>query len=78
MLLMNIAEHLPLEGNRNFEKLMFYFFWADSYAEYKILAIEREVNLNDSDYTKKWSFPLRISSENVTKSAGNCGFGHIY
>ena len=24
------------------------------------------------------SFPLRISSVNVTKSAGNCGFGHIY
>ena len=27
---------------------------------------------------KKWSFQLRISSVNVTKSAGNCGFGHIY
>ena len=27
---------------------------------------------------KKSSFPLRISSVNVTKSAGNCGFGHIY
>ena len=28
---------------------------------------------------KKWSFPLiRISPVNVTKSAGNCGFGHIY
>ena len=27
---------------------------------------------------KKWSFPLRISSVNVTKSVGNCGFGHIY
>ena len=27
---------------------------------------------------KKWSFPLRISSVNVTKSAGHCGFGHIY
>ena len=27
---------------------------------------------------KKWSFPLRISSENATKSAGNCEFGHIY
>ena len=23
-------------------------------------------------------FLLRISSVNVTKSAGNCGFGHIY
>ena len=28
--------------------------------------------------TKKWNFPLRISSVNVTKSAGNRGFGHIY
>ena len=27
---------------------------------------------------KKWSFLLRISSVNVTKSAGNCGSGHIY
>ena len=27
---------------------------------------------------KKWSLPLRISSVNVTKSAENCGFGHIY
>ena len=27
---------------------------------------------------KKWSFPLRISSVNVTKSAANCGFDHIY
>ena len=28
--------------------------------------------------TKKWSFPLRISSVNVTKSTVSCGFGHIY
>ena len=27
---------------------------------------------------KKWSFPFRISSVIVTKSARNCGFGHIY
>ena len=27
---------------------------------------------------KKWSFPLRISSVNVTKSAFSCGFGLIY
>ena len=27
---------------------------------------------------KKWSFPLRISSVNVTKSAGDCGLGYIY
>ena len=27
---------------------------------------------------KKWSFPLSISSVNVTKSAVFCGFGYIY
>ena len=27
---------------------------------------------------KKWNFPLRISSLNMTKSAGKCGFDHIY
>ena len=26
---------------------------------------------------KKWSFPFRISSINMTKSAENCEFGHI-
>ena len=35
-------------------------------------------NLNKLTLYKKWSFPLRISSVNLTKSAGNCGFGHIY
>ena len=34
--------------------------------------------LQDNALHKKWSFPLRISSVNVTKSEGNCGFGHIY
>ena len=27
---------------------------------------------------KKFIFSLAISSVNVSKSAGNCGFGHIY
>ena len=27
---------------------------------------------------KKWSFPFRISSVNVTKSAVSCGFDHTY
>ena len=27
---------------------------------------------------KKWSFILKISLVNVSKSAGGCGFGHIY
>ena len=34
---------------------------------------------NHNDVTaQKWSFPVRISSLNVAKSAGNCEFGHIY
>ena len=36
------------------------------------------LNLLNDALHKKWSFPLKISSVNVTKSAGNCGFGHIY
>ena len=27
---------------------------------------------------KKWSFRLWLSAVKMTKSAGNCGFGHIY
>ena len=29
-------------------------------------------------HCKKWSFLLKISSLNVSKSAENCGIGHIY
>ena len=32
----------------------------------------------DATLHKKWSFLLRISLVNVTKSTGNCGFSHIY
>ena len=38
-----------------------------------IVYVSRHVTLH-----KKWSFPLKISSVNVTKSAISCGFGHIY
>ena len=34
--------------------------------------------ISKSTLHKKWCFPLRISSVNVTKPEGNCGFGHIY
>ena len=46
--------------------------------------IEEQEKYNDyyiittSTLHKKWSFPLSISSVNVTKSAGNWGFGHIH
>ena len=32
----------------------------------------------DPTLHKNWSFLLRIYSVNVIKSAGICGFGHIY
>ena len=35
-------------------------------------------NLPEIALHKKWSFPLKISSVNVTKSPENRGFGHIY
>ena len=34
--------------------------------------------LHGCSTAQKWSFPLKISSVNVTKPAGNCVFGHIY
>ena len=37
-----------------------------------------ETKKNKKNHAQKWSFPLRISSVNVTKSTGNCRFGHIY
>ena len=43
----------------------------------KIVYVDKKLALRKTLH-KKWNFPLRISSVNVTKSAGNCGFGHIY
>ena len=31
-----------------------------------------------SHIVQKWSFPLKISTVNLAKSAFSCGFGHIY
>ena len=42
-------------------------------SEFSVLSISQWRTLH-----KKWSFSLRNSSINVTKSAGNCEFGHIY
>ena len=36
------------------------------------------ISLQKYETEQKWSFPLRISLVNVTKSAVSCGFGHIY
>ena len=35
-------------------------------------------NYSSASLHKRWNFPLRISSVHMTKSVGNCGFGHIY
>ena len=43
----------------------------------KMLSYSSVTNKKHALY-KKWSFTLRIFSVNVTKSSGNCGFGHIY
>ena len=43
-----------------------------------ILMVTKLVMVLIKTLLKKLSFPLRVSSVNVTKSAENCGFGHIY
>ena len=47
-----------------------------STAEHKILA--NITRIQKSSLHKKRSFPLSISTVNVTKSAVSFGFGHIY
>ena len=37
-----------------------------------------EEETEDETLHKKWKISIKISSVNVTKSAGNCGFSHIY
>ena len=46
--------------------------------EYKILSARFISCVTSIALHKKWNFPLKISSVNVTKSAAFCGFGHIY
>ena len=45
---------------------------------YHIFIVNTFSNKPILTHHKKWSFPLRISSVNMTKSAVFCGFGHIY
>ena len=46
--------------------------------EGNLVSHERRNRMLGHALHKKWSFPLRISPVNVTKSAVSCGFGHIY
>ena len=70
------------------EKLCFYFCLAFckflvtlvEYSKRSLTGISRVINkLRLPNWLQKnWSFSLRISLVNAAKSAGNCGYGHIY
>ena len=71
LLLTNFGEHFQiLKILRNHSKLSFALF-----LQYKFFTVHLFLTLS---LHEKWSFPLRTSSVNVTKSAVSCVFGHIY
>ena len=47
--------------------------WRSKASPWKLLRLTTKLSL-----LKNWSFPLGISSVNVSKSSVNFGFGHIY
>ena len=54
-------------------------FTAEWWSYYKVVQFyNKMVQVLQIALHKKWSFLLRISSVNATKSAVSCGFGHIY
>ena len=54
-------------------------YWIKSYLYYRReLSSPRKLPLYFIKHCTKWSFPLRLSSVNVSKSAGNYGFGQTY
>ena len=65
-----------------FDWISFFSFGQDIILLGKVILLQRsnEVSFRTSCFTlhKQWSFPLKISSVNVTKSAVSCGFGLIY
>ena len=52
--------------------------WAERKSEFEQFSRGELYRIYYSKIYKNWSFTLRIFSVNVTKSAGNGGFGHIY
>ena len=58
------------------------FCWLNKKSHFKIRNTAQKSESfsfrKDLHCTKKWSFPLRFSSVNVTKSVAICWFGHIY
>ena len=64
----------------NYQKTSFCLTFSDRKLQVLLLEKTQLSTKLSSYYTvhslhKKWSFPLRISPVNVTKSAGNSGFG---
>ena len=58
----------------NFDTLMKF----DSFFEFQNVKTPPFTYTREHTLHKRWGFPLRISSLNVAKSAGDCGFGYIY
>ena len=65
--LVSLRELLALEGKSNLSSCFFHLILSPIGSSQVIHPLH-----------KKWSFPLRISSINVSKSAVSCEFCHIY
>ena len=78
--LRNCLNSLMLEakfGIKTYVAVMVFFSF-DPTTETLLLHFGVRILLQFGLHCKKRNFPLRISSVNVTKSAGNYGFSHIY
>ena len=58
------------------QSLLMKFNWQKKSNGY--LKTIKRLSTSQPSLHKKWSFPLRISSVNMTKSAVYCEYGHIY
>ena len=59
-------------------KQVFKFKFRSSHQRWSVKKAVLKISQNLQDTLHNWSFPLKIPSVNVTKSAVSCGFGHIY
>ena len=72
-----IKENLRLKWRASFCHFLLLLSWFNIFLPYGLNHKETPL-LKETNLHKKWSFPLRISLVNVTKSAVSYGFGHIY
>ena len=71
-----MKRNIKLEMQRNVEfGIILGEFPFESNSEVAVQKKQQPINQNTA---QKMKFSLRISPVNVTKSTGNCGFGHIY